>query len=334
MSKIIYASLDQKGLTGDQAATHKADALMSISHLVERLHFTDSTGIPIQVEVNIDAINHDKAIFSQASVSSPDTQKYRIDIGAGLLAQIDTVARSLAADKSLLRGRTRSTLLDGSVRPDGREKALSDFVFHYMVMFIFWHEVAHIAMGHLDWLSKYQQGNKLVEFGVRGMTPENCAARRTLEADADKMAATWTASQIDYALQHNPFLRYRSVADAMYDVGLIYGALFLFLDSIDKDIPFEERTHPDAQIRMGIAWSFVQDYLDKFHRDASAILQSEVYGGGIAALKHIVHPLRKSLDIFRIAEFISGNGKAIEKLGVRQFQHRGAVGPSSFTILP
>jgi hypothetical protein len=333
VAKVFYANLNVRELNFAHKAKYKADALRIFQHLARDFRCSNAAGQPLTIEVWLDDINQDRPSFVEALARIVAPRSYRIEIGVGLVAQLSTVAEAIAADTSILRGRRRSRILLNEVRADGRAKALGDFVFTFMLAFVFWHEVAHIALGHLDWLVKDRGRAALGEFAMKETTATQAAARRALEADADQMAAQWTAIRIDDALQNNPYLRYTSVSDAMYDIGFVYGALFQFLAAAEGDCHPTLRTHPDSHVRMGVAWSFVQRYLDLVHRDASAVLQREVYAGGIRALQKIVHESVRPFDLLRVAEFIYRNGETIKALNVRQLQHTVSVGPSSFKIL-
>ena len=322
MKKIIYASVDLSGINIETATKDKEDALQSICNLVQKIAFIDFTGTKISIEVELDEWAYGSKCFATASASKTGPSKFKIKLGVGLIAQLRVIAMAIAADKSVLKGRTKTRLLSKDCRHLGREKAIGDFVFHFMVSFIFWHEVSHIALGHLDWLSGNGKFSALDEFGEFNLTDQECLERRVLEGDADRQAAKWTAGIIDYALNANPYLRYPSIADTLFDVGYIFGALFSFLDSIDAVKPENRIIHPRAQIRMGIALSFVEDFLEKYYPDASSLLQAEVYRGGAASLKNILHENQKPFDAISVASFIVQNRQELEKLGIRKFQHK------------
>ncbi len=239
----------------------------------------------------------------------------------GLIGQLSLIAKSIAADKHVLRGRTKCTLLDAAVRKDGREKALGDFIFHYMLIFITWHEVAHVVLGHLDWLKKNTQLTAIEEFGQDQIPENEFIHYQTLEGDADRQASLWTAAVTDYTMSSNPFLRYPILADAFYDIGYIYGALFVFLDSVDEDIPQPLRKHPKADVRLGIALSFMEQYLAQYHKDSIPMLMKQVYAGGIKAISTILHAEKRAFDVFGAAKFMAENGYRIDAMQLRSLQH-------------
>lgn len=320
-SKIVYADVSLKGMTLNEATQFKNEAVPTISALLGNLMLHDKLGRPISVTVQLDEFAYDSEIFRQAKASQKDAE-YRIEIGVGLIAQLSVISKGIAADKYTLRGRTKSKLLDADVRRDGRTKAIGDFIFHYMLIFVVFHEVAHIALGHLDWLQANSQFNAIDEFGDHQATQSAFIHLQTLEGDADRQAAVWTAAAIDVSLSNNPYLRYQSLADAFYDIGYIYGALFVFLDSVDVKIPESRRKHPKADVRFGIALSFMDEYVRKFHQDISGVLMKQLYEGGMKSMSSIFHQEKRSFDLLGVVKFIAENGHRIDKMKVRALQHK------------
>lgn len=320
-SKIVYADLSLKDFSLEAATRVKNDALPTISKLLGNLSLRDHSHRPVTVSVELDELASNKKIFKQAKATRLGDANYLIEIGVGLFGQLSLIAKAIAADKHVLRGRTKSTLLDASIRKDGREKALGDFIFHYMLTFVMWHEVAHIALGHLDWLQKNAQLNAIEEFGKDQIPESKFIHYQTLEGDADRQASLWTAAITDYTISSNPFLRYPVLADAFYDIGYIYGALFVFLDSVDEDIPEHLRKHPKADVRLGIALSFVEQYLVQYHKDSHAILMQQVYAGGIKAISTILHAEKRPFDVIGVAKFMAENGHRIDAMQLRSLQH-------------
>lgn len=318
--KVIYADLSLATLTLDQAAAIKSKASETISKLLGSMELRDRDGHRLTVDVELHDFPPENPIFRSARAARRDGTRHTITLGVGLLAQLHLLARTIAADPKELRGRTAATILTALGRKDGREAILAEFCFHYMLTFVLWHEVAHIALGHLAWLSETHSLGVLDEASTPTKTPEELLTYRTLEADADRQASMWTAGIVDLSLSQNEHLRYRSLADAFFDVGYIYGAMFCFLDSIDSDVPEDQRKHPRPHIRLAVALSFVQDYLRKYHPSASEVLQKQVYEGGIGALKRILYADKRPVDLLRLVSFMAENGERIERLGVRKFQ--------------
>lgn len=321
--KIVYADVSLKGMNLETASKYKEAALPTIARLLSGFTLHQPNGEKVSVAVKVDDLSIEKDTFRGAWAGPVSASSYQIIFGAGLIAQLSVVARGIAADKKLLRGRTNSVLLRKDVRGEGREKALGDFVFHFMVMFIVWHEVAHIALGHIDWLKKGTGLGVIDEFNYAPMPDNKYARRQTLEADADRQAATWSAAFIDEAIRRNPYLRYKTQFDLFYDVGFIYGALFGLLDAVDpRTMPNDCRRHPKANVRLGIALAFVRQYLEKSFPETVDRFHQQVISGGLDALSIMLHSEKQALDVFEIYAFMTETGRNIEKLGIRSFGHK------------
>ncbi|WP_157646152.1 hypothetical protein [Burkholderia ubonensis] len=334
MPPLLYADVSLKDLTLDVAYRYKLDALPTISRLIKGLTLHLPNGNPVKVDIELDEMAVDKPIFRQARAAFVAPGRYKVDIGVGLVTQLSVVARCIAFDKSGLRGRTKAKLLRPDVRKSGRANALGDFAFHYMLTFVLWHEIAHIALGHLDWLQERNGLGIIEELGSSVMPDTEYTRSQTLEGDADRQASIWTAAVIDLVTQNNRLLYYPALPDLFYDIGYIYGAMFGFLDSVDSRKPDLKRYHPTADIRLGIAIAFVADYLKRFHGDAASILQQEVVSGGIDALFHTYHQEKQPYNPLRTAEFMYSNGRRLDELGIRRLQHRVVTtDEGSFRIL-
>jgi hypothetical protein len=321
MKKIIYASPNLEGVTLEVTTKDKEEILVTLKLITQNLAFSNPAGSKVSIAVELDEWAFEKPIFSNARAKKIAEAKYAIELGMGLVAQLRVLATAIASDKTVLRAHSKAKLISDLARNAGRKEAISNFMFHYLAMFIFWHELAHIALGHLDWLGGQRGLTSIEEFSAIPLTDYECDERRVLEADADRQASKWTAGAIDLILKSSEHIRYSNKADALYDLGYVYGAFFQFLESQDSFKEPNKRTHPDAQTRLGITLSFVQDFLEVYYPDASKLLQENVYKGGVASLKDIIHKNKKPFDIFNIAAFIYKNGNAIERLNIRKLQH-------------
>lgn len=331
--KLVYINVCLDSIDLDTATKYKKEALVTIKKLCEKMAFHRPTGEQVAVSIDLDEFAYDKEIFSQARASRISKNQYHIEIGVGLITQLATIARGIAANKYSLRGHKKTKIIHADLRKHGREKALADFVFHYMLTFVFWHEAAHVFLGHLDWINQKNGLCMIEEFGYKPMPNNIYTHLQTLEADADRQASVWTSAMIDQITNSNPFLRYSSRIDLFYDIGYIYGSLFGFLDSVDKDVPEESRKHPKPDIRLGVVLAFVDDYLKKYYPDSAKILHQQVMSGGIDGLMQIYHSNKKGINPFAMFYFMHENGMRLDEMGVRKLQLQiSSSSASSFII--
>jgi len=326
--KIIYMDASLKTLTYKQAVKLKHDAEMTIGQISKSMNITSKHGQPVSISVRIDANMFDKPVGLEACARIFKNGNYEIQFGIGFIARLFSLASAITADPDLLRGCTRAKISSPKIKNGDIQKVLSGFAFHYMTVFIFYHELAHVFLGHLDWLSNNAKLNVLDEFRQE-LSIAGALQKQTMEGDADRQASVWTASLIDYTLADNPYVKYENLEDAFYDIGVIYGALFCMLDSLDTQIPDEKRSHPDAHVRLKIALSSVTDYLQKYQPRSAANLQKEVDSGGSAGFGHFLHKNVHLLNLSKIARFIATNGDRIAAMNIRKYQHKMTVSSTS-----
>lgn len=333
MKKIVYADFS-KAPSREFLEQMRDDVIRHIAPQVKTMALQGVDGRRVLIDVKLDITNpHQPKFFNNARASRTGAHEYEVYLGGGLLARLDLVARTLTADRSLLRGSTRTQLLDPRARADGRAQVIKSFAFFFLVDFVFWHEVAHIVLGHVDWLAAQGQGSSLAELFAAPATAAEAQAIRFLEADADRQSVIWTANTFDLSLQRNPYLRYASLADAFHDFGLLSVALFGMLDAFDDRVADELRTHPENHQRMMVMLSYVSEYLDKHRPDARAVLAKACSDGGGQALETILHVNRRMVDPMEVIGFLGQFEAAISDQGVRQLQLRAdPAGETSFNL--
>ena len=331
-SKLIYADLSLHALTLKDIEPIKKRATETLTHLLKTTQIFSPLGEQVFVSVNFFDIDNRAVIFRSACAAPASANHYTITFGGGLLARLYTLAQAISADKTVLRGHGRTKLRNSEARDAGRAKVLHELCFHIMLLFVYWHETAHIVLGHLDWLGSHSGVDSIDEFSLPSEPIDTLLYRRTLEADADRQAAIWSCATVEVALK-NSLIQYASLIDVFHDVGYIYAALFCFFDSVDTQVADELRKHPKPHIRLATSLSFCQDYFSKYHSDASQRLQNSVYEGGMSALRHMHYESRKPLDPLEIINFMGTNGTRIEEMKLRAFQQSMDVGvPSSFSV--
>lgn len=323
MKKLIYVSLEVEwnSETYERLARMADDALEQFQAVSAPLMVKASNGQPVIIERKVDFStpeDHDR--FYNASVRPIGPAEYEIVIGGGLLARFDVISRALVADKTVLRGAVATQLTSKEARKSGRKEVLTDFVWHYLVSLTFWHEMAHVILGHIDWLVAKKRQRQLSELPCRPMSPEDAAERRVLEADADHQAAKWAVSMFDLSLDQNPNLKYKTLADRFHDFGYLLVTLFQVFGDLDPGGQVENRTHPTNDTRMVVSLAFIREYLEKYRPDQVDVLMDSCMKGGLSALGNVAYSSKRVPDLFGAFQFMMRNGEEIERLGVRRYQ--------------
>jgi hypothetical protein len=318
MKNIIYVDASTDQITFDQCCKFKAEALPTFKILAQHQLVTRPDGRQVKIAVKINEFAKGSPSFENASARKISDTEYCIDIGIGLIARISIMGRAIATDPSVLRGH-KGIILDKTALDSGHSKVLGDFAFHYVLSLLFWHEVAHIVLGHVDWVAK-TNGTLLREFKNSSIQPIYLETRRALEADADRIAGKWFASVADLSLRDNSILKYVSTKDVFFDIGYFVGSFFQLTESLDNELPDTNKVHPNALKRTAVVWSFIDEYLQQYHPSSYLSLQKAVYAGGFEAFKHIIHTNKSDFNLLEIADFIAGCDAVIKRSGVRGMQ--------------
>lgn len=323
MKKVIYlAAPPEEPPTYESVELLRLQAAGHLAGLTSRLGFKNRQGRLISIEIAVDAVDPSNRYFYNACAAPAGENTYKVRLGGGLLARLDALSRALTADRSILKGCTRTILLTGQVRKHGRPKAMADFAFYCLLDLVFWHEVAHIVLGHVDWLISTFGCRDLAEMAMTALTPDEIAARIALEGDADRQSALWSVSMFDYIMDRNDHLRYQAKADAFHDFGYLASALFMMLDGLRSEAGHEgPSTHPENNERIGMLAIFSEAYLRGAYSAASKhSLHESIVQGVAQALRHIIHANRQPLNLLEIVRFAASNTETVERLGVRRFQ--------------
>jgi hypothetical protein len=300
----------------------RGQALIHFQALLTNIQFVDVHGKEIKIAVEVEGTDIRSNYFFNACAKKDNQGGYKVIIGAGLLARLDALASAINNGSQRLKGAKNSKLVtqDKSLKLN-RQKALSDFSFHYMLDLVFWHEVSHIALGHIDYLINVGNAQEYLESSVGALTTQEIKVRRALEADADRQAAIWSTKTYEYSLNTNKFLRYQNKKDAYYDFGYLIGAMFQFFESFHNNQSPEVRFHPKAQERMSVMLEFLKDSLDSIYNSKiGEVLKQSAIAGAVRAFFDILHENKQPLDIVAIYEFLSKMGDELDKLNMQNYQ--------------
>ena len=142
------------------------------------------------------------------------------------------------------------------------------------VMFVFFHELGHIAWGHLRLLSESSGSLEYLELPVVPLSDKEARLRRLLELDADHFAAGyllqyWTKKWNDGA--------FSALENLGSDVSwmLSLSMLFLVMDSLNTTQPnLGQSTHPAPLVRLiNIATICSNDRFPDYTGGEDAVLQ-------------------------------------------------------------
>ncbi|CAE6729713.1 hypothetical protein R75461_03630 [Paraburkholderia nemoris] len=308
------------------------DALGHVRSLTPKMRLVTKADDPLAVEVDIDTNPKDRFRFYNAYAGKVDQHRYRIRIGAGLLLQFDVFAQAMVADETVLKGMRSARFLTDAARALGKARLLHDFFFHFMVSAVFWHELAHIVLGHLDWLGAQGSEQALFELPMAASHEDVRGASQSLEYDADRQASKWLLAVVDLALSNNPSLRYAEDADRFYDFGFLIGFIFRALDALESKIPDCKRVHPDNNVRTLASLHYLDTYFDQYRSSRKVEYRIACLEGAKAALQSVLHDQIRLPDQAEIILNCARADMTIETLGVRAHQLKLVNDKTTFSV--
>lgn len=333
MSKIIYVPMqyDPQRITKAmlrRLAEIACEHVRTVSNMM-RLQSLSDRDVSIEFRVITDLSDRDA--FFNAKARRIQDHHYEIVVGGGMLVHLDLIAQTLVADDTALRGLRRGCLLNDEARKVGVGNILHDFNFHYLVGGIFWHEFAHIFLGHLDWLKEKRDGSYMCELHMKPLTDEEAEDYQMLEGDADRHAANFLLTSFDHSLSNNPYFRYQSEDDKFFDFGYMVASLFEVFHALENEVPSATRTHPENDVRTMISVHYLSQYLDQYRNTQADALKVACAKGAGAARERTFYANKRPPDEMSIVLKAFEVDFRPQQMGVRKHQLKLSTGPSSIT---
>jgi hypothetical protein len=334
MPKIIYVPLAPRPeeLPAGFLDQLKFDALSTIEHITSSLNLSRKNGEPVNFDVEVITDFKDRLTFYNACASRRGTNRYVIRIGAGVLIYADIIAQLLVADSSILKASQESDIVGTHLGSRSVKEVLKSFSFHYLATLLFWHELAHIILGHVDWIYEQRRDAQLSELQSRPLSLEFHNQQQVLEADADRQAASWLLASYDHINAQNPYLRYKSEIDSFYDFGVTIAALFRVFEALETEMPDTSRSHPANAVRIMTSMIGLKEYLEKYRSENTMPLYSACCKGAGDALKLMpLYAAKQPPELETILQMIEYKTK-ISTLTVRELQLNVTIGKTSASI--
>lgn len=142
------------------------------------------------------------------------------------------------------------------------------------VMFVFFHELGHIAWGHLRLLSDYTGSWEYLEFPHAPMSNQDARLRLLLELDADHFAAGYLSQHWKRRWDEGSFRALENLGcDLSWMISL--AMLFLVMDGMVPEQPtLGQSTHPAPLVRLiNIATLCTNDRFPAYTGGEDTVLQ-------------------------------------------------------------
>lgn len=293
---------------------------------LRKLPFVGPEG-PCSTSCVIDESHPEIINASAGRVGRGQPPKYIIRMYAGLpywSRCFSAALRVIGPELSWFRG----LRLDHRRIPVGMapQDALATAAFGIMCVFCFHHELAHIYMGHIDFLMANRQRDELLEAdNGAGLRLEEL---RAMEAEADRQAVEWSAGIYSALLGSDSGERnllFPSDEAAWDFFGL---ALTLQCVLMQQVCPTSfNSTHPNANQRSFVMFAFIDDYFARVGKpeDLRARIRQTSSASRLeyAARLGLVGGATLEGNAFA-HDFMSEVGAILDRMGIGRFRMRVA----------
>ncbi len=234
-----------------------------IQSFINTLDITTPDGKPVTINLYLDVFNPERVSATARRVSKSDAE-YRVDMSAGLAYHVWVASQVFASDVDYFTWCKKVKIVDKSLSKAGRKQLLADFAYYIGSYYIILHEVAHILLGHCDYVADEMRFESLDEFGSNPneLSEKELEIRYAFEAEADRQAGEFVAAFFDLSLgkhglgKHIRFPSRTHVHEFfVYAISTVF-ALIQQLTNGSKGI------HPEPRKRQYIIASSYQKYLE------------------------------------------------------------------------
>lgn len=167
--------------------------------IVGQLKAINKDGKKVEIELKIDKFNPE-VVDAFAKRKTAVASEYLVYFSAGFSYHLWLTSRAILAEHEHFSW-VKSCKLSKKIRTKGRNEALADYAFYLISYHTVLHELAHVYLGHCDFIQAKFKLTELNEFGTRRkLTPEETRVIRGLEAEADRQASEWLVAFFERSL--------------------------------------------------------------------------------------------------------------------------------------
>ena len=148
---------------------------------------------PTVIKLTVEVCNPEK-ISAYAKRITKNPPVYEVRMSAGLSFSLWTVSRTFSIPNYDILPWIEECKTNVKTHQECNKKALvADYAFLIGSYYILLHEIAHIVLGHLDYLNDEMNLNYLSEFQdeKKQYSTEELKIRKAFEAEADRQAGQW-----------------------------------------------------------------------------------------------------------------------------------------------
>lgn len=320
---IIYMSLD--GYDRKRFLPELTNVQGNADRIVQALKISSPTAAECRVKCSV---NHETPDTVNATAARLSAGQYEIAVETGLVVHAWAYSRLLERFPAELLSWADEARVAPAEVPKGMTTPtlLAEYAFYIMCQFVFYHELAHVVLGHLDYLSHKISLSVIRE--IPASVEMDLSDLRAIEADADRQALLWSAAEYESTLGRDGLgigLRFPTQEAAWDYFGFVVTLLCILFQNANATGTV--RSHPDANERSFVMYGFIDEYLE---RSGKSLDQRARFFR--TACQSRVEYARKlglvggwSLEgNLQACAFMSGVGRALDRMGVRKFQMKAA----------
>lgn len=178
-----------------------ASIFTHFDEILKSLLVRSPSGNTTAIELFIEATSHEE-VYAKARRVSKEESAYEVRLSAGLSYHIWLASRAILANYEFFDWLERCRLTSKDARKKGRKAILSDYAYFLSSYYVLLHEIAHIVLGHCDFIEENMMLGALEEFdGCENLKDGSWVRiRKAFEAEADRQAGVWLFSFFDSAL--------------------------------------------------------------------------------------------------------------------------------------
>lgn len=175
------------------------DLMATFEKIINSMEVISPLGIKTKIDIHIELTNpqQNRAV---AKRTSKQNGIYEIRLNAGLSHHVWLVSRFVLADKAFFPWIDQCNIIEESVKIKGAREFLADYSYFIGSYCIILHELAHIILGHCDYIADEMGMDAWEEFEKTTISEEHIAIRKAFEAEADRQAGTWLAAFFNMSL--------------------------------------------------------------------------------------------------------------------------------------
>lgn len=293
--------------------------------ILNHLRITTSSDEPTEIKLKLDIFNPE-IISAYAKRLSKHPAVYEVTINAGLSYYLWTASMTFAIPEyNIIPWLEKCSIENDNLKQVDKKKILADYAFIISIYYVLLHEIAHIVLGHVDYLNDEMMLNYLNEFQDEkpNYSSQEIKIRKAFEAEADRQAGEWLVAFFEYTLGKEGLgyaLKFPSRKHAYEFYVYAITAVFRVLQDLTQR---KGIIHPKPNERLYILIGALSKYFKQNTPDEHDVIYLHAVQSCMeAGKKFMLIEAYELLDIINNAMNLAFVDKVIEEINIRSYQHQ------------